>query len=86
MAQPCSGSPCPLRLQGRWLPAQGHLRAAYPVGAICQARVQTGAKKPTGWWGRPAMTSLWGQGSWTPGRLSQERLGLWGLASVWVVS
>lgn len=42
---PCSGSPCPLRPQGRWLPAQGDLRAASPVGAIFQARVQAGARE-----------------------------------------
>lgn len=45
-----------------------------------------GREQPTSWWGSLAVTSPRGPGFLGPGGLSEERLGLWGLACVWVVS
>lgn len=84
--RPCAGSPGPWRPQGRQLPAPGHCRAASRVGTVFQARVRAGARAAHELVGNLAVTSPRGPGFLGPGRLSEERLGLWGLARVWVVS
>lgn len=78
-AQPLFGVPVPTEATGKVAPGSGGTLGQLPLLApSSKPGSGQGRDKPTSWWGRLAMTS--------PHGLSQERLGLWDLASVWVVS
>lgn len=67
-AQPLFGVPVPTEATGKVAPGSGGTLGQLPLLApASKPGSGQGQEKPTSWWGRPAMMSLWGgQGSCPP--------------------